>query len=156
MIGPDGKQMGVFPRREALRLADELELDLVEVGPGANPPVCRMMDYGKYLYTRTKREREARKAQRTAEVKEIRLRPKTAEHDVNFKVKQIRKFLQNGSQVRVRIRFRGRESWHSDIGRDLLMQIAKDLSDESSIERMPSMMGRSMLMVLSPKRPDAN
>lgn len=148
--------MGVFPRREALRLADELELDLVEVGPGANPPVCRMMDYGKYLYTRTKREREARKAQRTAEVKEIRLRPKTAEHDVNFKVKQIRKFLQNGSQVRVRIRFRGRESWHSDIGRDLLMQIAKDLSDESSIERMPSMMGRSMLMVLSPKRPDAN
>ena len=152
VIDPEGKQLGVYPRREALRLADELQLDLVEVGPGAQPPVCRLMDYGKYLYTRTKREREARKAQRTSQVKEIQLRPKTAEHDINFKLRQARKFLEDGDKVRVRIRFRGREAWHPEIARDLLIRVSKDLDEVSSVEQIPSMEGRSMLMILGPKR----
>lgn len=128
-----------------------MELDLVEVGPGASPPVCRLMDYGKYLYKRTKREREARKAQKSTEVKEIRLRPKTAEHDIAFKTRHIRRFLEDGNKVRVRIRFRGREAWHPEIARDLLMDIAKDVEDEGAIEKMPAMEGRSMLMILGPK-----
>jgi translation initiation factor IF-3 len=151
VIGPDGNQIGILPLREALRIADDMELDLVEVGPGASPPVCRLMDYGKYLYKRTKREREARKAQKSTEVKEIRLRPKTAEHDIAFKTRHIRRFLEDGNKVRVRIRFRGREAWHPEIARDLLMDIAKDVEDEGAIEKMPAMEGRSMLMILGPK-----
>jgi len=144
--------LGVFPRREALRLAEEHELDLVEVGPGASPPVCRLMDYGKYLYTRTKREREARKSQKTSQVKEVQFRPKTAEHDIAFKIKRARKFLTDGDKVRARIRFRGRESWHPEIARDLLMRVAKEVEDLASIEQMPSLEGRSMLMILTPRR----
>ena len=152
MIDQEGKQLGIYSRREALRLAEDLDLDLVEVGPGARPPVCRVMDYGKYLYTRTKREREAKKTQRVSQMKEIQLRPKTAEHDIAFKVKRARQFLSDGAKVRVRIRFRGRESWHPQIARDLLVRVSKELEDLSSIEQMPSMEGRSMLMILNPKR----
>jgi len=151
VIDADGKQLGIYPFREALRLAQEREVDLVEVAPEAKPPVCRLMDYGKYLYSRTKREREARKSQRRTEVKEIQFRPKTAEHDIRFKIKRIRKFLNEGAKVKVKIRFRSRESWYPEIARDLLMRVADEVADISSIEQMPSMEGRAMLMLLNAK-----
>jgi translation initiation factor IF-3 len=139
-----------MPLRDALQSTQARDLDLVEVAPNADPPVCRMMDYGKYLYEQAKKERKARKAQK-AEVKEIRLRPKTGEHDVAFKVRDARRFLNDGNKVKVRIRFRGREISYPEIGREMLNRIAEDLGDISSIEQEPRMEGRSMLMILSPK-----
>lgn len=133
-------------------MAQQQEVDLVEVAPEASPPVCRLMDYGKYIYGRTKREREARKAQKAVEVKEIRLRPKTGEHDILFKIKRIRTFLGDGAKVRVRIWFRGREISHPDIGRELLTRIAEAVADISSVEQFPSIEGQTMYMLLSPKR----
>lgn len=133
-------------------MAQELDLDLVEVAPAAKPPVCRLMDYGKYVYDRMKREREARRAQKTTDIKEIWMRPKTAEHDIQFKTKRIREFIADGDKVRVRIRFRGREAWHPDIAQELLMRIAREVADVASIEQMPTVEGQAMLMVLSPKR----
>ncbi len=133
-------------------MAQQQEVDLVEVAPEASPPVCRLMDYGKYIYSRTKREREARKAQKAVEVKEIRLRPKTGEHDILFKIKRIRTFLGDGAKVRVRIWFRGREISHPDIGRELLTRIADAVADISSVEQFPSIEGQTMYMLLSPKR----
>ena len=143
--------MGVMPLRDALESTRARDLDLVEVAPHADPPVCRMMDYGKYLYEQAKRERKARKAQKT-EVKEIRLRPKTGEHDVAFKVKNARRFLNDGCKVKVRVRFRGREITYPEIGREMLKRIAQELEDVSSIEQSPRMEGRSMLMILSPNK----
>jgi translation initiation factor IF-3 len=142
--------VGVVPLREALNMARELKLDLVEVSPNADPPVCRMMDYGKFLYERSKRERKARKAQKSIEVKEIRLRPKTGEHDVDFKVRDAERFLKQGFKVKVRVRFRGREITYPEIGRELLQEVAERLSKVSTIESTPRMEGRSMLMILSP------
>jgi len=139
-----------MPLRDALESTRARDLDLVEVAPHADPPVCRMMDYGKYLYEQAKRERKARKAQKT-EVKEIRLRPKTGEHDVAFKVKNARRFLNDGCKVKVRVRFRGREITYPEIGREMLNRIAEELEDVSEVEQRPSMEGRSMLMILSPK-----
>ncbi len=132
-------------------MAQQQEVDLVEVAPEASPPVCRLMDYGKYIYSRTKRERAARKSQKAIEIKEIRLRPKTGEHDIRFKVKQIRSFLGDGAKVRVRIWFRGREISHAEIGRELLARIAEEVADISSVEQIPSMEGQTMFMLLSPK-----
>ncbi len=137
--------------REALNIAREKDLDLVEVAPNANPPVCRIMDYGKYAYERTKREREARKAQKTIDVKEMRIRPNTDEYDRGYKVKRARKWLEDGAKVKVRILFRGREITHPEIGRQILDQIYEELSDIAQIEQQPSMEGRAMLMVLGPK-----
>jgi translation initiation factor IF-3 len=114
--------------------------------------VCRLMDYGKYIYSRTKREREARKSQKALEIKEIRLRPKTGEHDIQFKVKQIRVFLADGAKVRVRIWFKGREISHSEIGRDILTRVAEELSDAAVVEQVPSMEGQTMFMLLSAKQ----
>ena len=142
--------IGVVPVREALAMAREQGLDLVEVSPNADPPVCRMMDYGKFLYERSKRERKARKAQKSIEVKEIRLRPKTGEHDVDFKVRDAERFLKEGYKVKVRVRFRGREITYPEIARELLEDIAGRLSQVSTIESTPRMEGRSMLMILSP------
>ena len=132
-------------------MAQQQEIDLVEVAPEASPPVCRLLDYGKYIYSRTKREREARKSQKAVEIKEIRLRPKTGEHDIRFKIKQIHDFLGDGAKVRVRIWFRGREISHSEIGRELLARIAEEVADVSSMEQIPSMEGQTMFMLLSPK-----
>ena len=151
LIGEDGKQIGIVPLREALNAARERNLDLVEVAPNANPPVCRIMDYGKYIYERAKREREARKAQRTVEVKEIRLRPKTDEYHRGFKIKRAREWLENGAKVKVRILFRGREITHAEIGREILREVAEQLSDVAQVEQQPNMEGRSMLMVLGPR-----
>lgn len=142
--------MGVTSLRDALESTRARDLDLVEVAPHADPPVCRMMDYGKYLYEQAKRERKARKAQKT-EVKEIRLRPKTGEHDVAFKVKNARRFLNDGCKVKVRVRFRGREITYPEIGREMLNGIAEELEDVAEVEQRPRMEGRSMLMILSPK-----
>jgi translation initiation factor IF-3 len=139
-----------MPIRDALETTRARDLDLVEVAPNADPPVCRMMDYGKYLYEQAKKERKARKAQRT-EVKEIRLGPKTGEHDVAFKVRDARRFLNDGCKVKVRVRFRGREITYPEIGREMLNRIAGDLGDVSSVEQEPRMEGRTMLMILSPK-----
>lgn len=143
--------MGIFPVREALELARERNLDLVEVAPNANPPVCRIMDYGKYIYERTKRQREARKAQRrTIEIKEIRLRPKTDDYHIGFKLKRAREFLSEGAKVKVRVLFRGREITHPEIGLALLKRVAAELEDIATVEHQPRLEGRSMLMILSP------
>lgn len=152
LIGPDGDNIGVVSVKEALRLAQEAELDLVEVAPNAEPPVCRVMDYGKFLYERTKKEREARKAQVKVEIKEIRLRPKTTEHHRHFKVRDARRWLESGKKVKVRIRFRGREITYPEIALSDLKSIAEDLSDVAIVEQPPSMEGRSMLMVLAPMK----
>ena len=150
VIDSDGKQLGILPRREALRLAEERSLDLVEVAPNARPPVVKLMDFGKYQYEKAKREREARKASKQIDVKEIRLRPKTGEHDIAFKIRQARSFLESGAKVKVRIRFRGREITHQDVARRQLDRVAQDLSDVSTIEQRPGFEGRTMLMILAP------
>lgn len=152
MIDASGKQIGIVPLREALHAAQQRELDLVEVAPNANPPVCRLMDYGKYLYEQTKRQREARKSQKTTEVKEIRLRPKTGEHDLQFKLKRAREFLGDGAKVKVRVIFRGREITHPEIAVRVLQNVASQLEDVATIEQMPRMEGRSLLMILAPSK----
>lgn len=150
LIGADGQQLGIMPTREALTIAEEQELDLVEVASNANPPVCRLMDYGKYLYEKQKRERESRKQQRQIEIKEVRLRPKTDEHDIQVVLSKIRKFAKEGAKVRVRIRFRGREIFHPEVAQELMQRVADDVSEVVSVESRPTLDGRSMVMVLSP------
>lgn len=150
LIDENGQNVGVVPIAEALEASRNAELDLVEVAPNANPPVCRIMDYGKFLYEKTKKEREARKAQTKIEIKEIRLRPKTTEHHRSFKVRDARKWLNEGKKVKVRIRFRGREIHYPEIALEDLKEIAEELADVSVIEHTPSMEGRTMLMVLAP------
>jgi translation initiation factor IF-3 len=150
VIDSDGKQLGILPRREALRLAEERALDLVEVAPIANPPVAKLMDFGKYQYERAKREREARKSVKKVEVKEVRLRPKTDEHDVNFKVRQARSFLQSGAKVKVRMRFRGREIYNLDVAKKQFDHFAAELADVGTVEQRPSFEGRTMLMIMAP------
>ncbi len=134
-------------------MAVDAELDLVEVAPNADPPVCRVMDFGKFVYERAKKEREARKAQTKIEVKEIRLRPKTNEHHRNLKVRDARRWLENGIKVKVRIRFRGREITYPEIALEDLKEIAVQLSDVSAIEQAPALEGRTMLMILAPTKP---
>ena len=152
LIGPEGENIGVVSIQDAQRNAREAGLDLVEVAPNAEPPVCRVMDFGKFLYERTKKEREARKAQTKIDVKEIRLRPKTNEHHRNFKVRDARRWLEGGMKVKVRIRFRGREITYPEIALKDLKTIAEDLADIAVVEQTPSMEGRSMLMVLAPAK----
>ncbi len=141
-----------MPLKEALAIAQEQNTDLVEVAPTAKPPVCRLMDYGKYLYEAQKRERDARKTQTKVEIKEIRLRPKTGEHDIQYKLKRARTFLERGAKVRVRLRFRGREVTHPEVALDLLARIARELEDVSVIEQRPSKEGMTMLMILGPNK----
>jgi len=138
------------PILEALQVAQEADLDLVEVAPNAAPPVCRVLDYGKFLYERAKKEREARKAQTKVEVKEIRLRPKTSEHHRSFKIRNARRWLLEGKKVLARIRFRGREITYPEIALDDLRSIAEELSDVGKIEQSPKMEGRTMFMILTP------
>ena len=139
-----------MPIHEALAVAREQDLDLVEVAPNADPPVCRVLDYGKFIYERTKKEKEARRAQKAREIKEIRLRPKTGEHDIAHKVRDARRFLKEGCKVKVRVRFRGREITHPEVARDLLKRISKDLEDVGTVEQNPRLEGRTMLMILGP------
>jgi len=135
---------------EALRIARDAELDLVEVAPNSDPPVCRVMDFGKFVYERAKKEREARRAQTKIEVKEIRLRPKTNEHHRDFKIRDARKWLEEGNKVKVRIRFRGREISYPEIALTDLKEVAEALADVSIVEQAPALEGRTMLMVLAP------
>lgn len=135
---------------EALAIARGRELDLVEVSPAADPPVARVMDYGKFLYQQAKRDREARKAQKQIEVKEIRLRPKTTDHHKGFKTRDARRWLEEGMKVKVRIRFRGREITYPEIAREQLVEIAEELSDIAVVEQTPNLEGRTMLMILAP------
>ena len=139
--------------QEALRIAQENDLDLVEVAPGAKPPVCRLLNYGKYVYERAKKEKLARKSQRAVEIKEIRMRPKTGEHDIAFKTKRVREFLADGAKVRLRVRFRGRERSYPEIGRDLLKRVSEALEDVAVVEQAPTIeeRARSVFMLLAPK-----
>jgi len=150
LIGANGENVGVVSIDDAQRMAREAELDLVEVAPAADPPVCRVMDFGKFVYERAKKEREARKAQTKIEVKEIRLRPKTNEHHREFKVRDARRWLLDGNKVKVRIRFRGREIDYLDIALTDLKEVAEALSDVGIVEQAPALEGRTMLMVLAP------
>lgn len=144
--------MGVVPTKKALEIARQAELDLVEVSPNADPPVCRVMDFGKFIYERAKKEREAKKSQTKIEVKEIRLRPKTNDHHRGFKVKDARRWLEDGMKVKVTVRFRGREMDYPEIALTDLKEIAQDLADVATVEQMPSMEGRSMTVVLAPAK----
>lgn len=150
LIDQEGENKGVVPIEEAQTYARDVGLDLVEVAPNARPPVCRVMDYGKFMYEQEKKAKQARKSSKQVEVKELRLRPKTDEHHVNFKAKQARKFLEKGNKVRVRVLFRGRERFHGDIAREMLKEFAGQLSDVSIIEQEPTHEGRSMSMMLVP------
>jgi len=153
LIGPAGENIGVVPIDQAQRIARTAELDLVEVAPGATPPVCRVMDFGKFLYERTKKEREARKAQTKIEIKEIRLRPKTNEHHRSFKTRDARRWLGEGMKVRVTVRFRGREITYPELALEDLKEVAEELSDIAVVEQPPSMEGKVMTMVLGSSKP---
>ena len=150
-MGVDGEQLGIVSTEEAMQKARALDLDLVEVAPGADPPVCRIMDYGKFKYMQSKREQEARKKQTVIHVKEIKVRPKTDEHDMNVKIRHIRRFLEDGDKVKVTVRFRGREmSYASKSGFELLQQIVATVSDLSKVESPPRMEGRTMMAIVAP------
>jgi translation initiation factor IF-3 len=153
LIGPNGENVGVVSIEEALQIAQDADLDLVEVAPNSDPPVCRVLDYGKFLYEKAKKDREARKAQTKVEIKEVRLRPKTSDHHRSFKVRDARRWLTEGKKVRVRIRFRGREIHYPEIALEDLQSIAEELADVGVIEQAPMMEGRTMLMTLSPGKP---
>lgn len=151
LIGADGEQLGITPIREALQIAQDANLDLVNVAPTAKPPVCRIMDYGKFRYETQKKEKEARKNQKIVEIKEIRLSATIDEHDFQTKLRNAVKFLGEGDKVKASVRFRGREIAHSEIGRRVLERLATETADISSQERAPKLEGRSMIMILTPK-----
>ena len=153
LIGPKGENIGVVTIQEALRISRDAELDLVEVSGTATPPVCRVMDFGKFLYERAKKEREARKAQTKIEVKEIQLRPKTNEHHRSFKTRDARRWLGDGMKVKVTVRFRGREVSYPELALEDLREIAQELADLATVEAAPKLEGRVMSMVLSPAKP---
>jgi translation initiation factor IF-3 len=152
LIGPDGEQVGIVDIREALNYADRLNLDLVEVAPMANPPVCKVMDYGKYRYEQEQKAKEARKRQTTISIKEIKLRPKIDDHDFDTKKGHVERFLKKGDKVKLTIMFRGRELVHPHLGERLLRRMAEELADIGEVESQPSLDGRNMVMMLAPKR----
>ena len=151
VIDPEGKQVGILPTSQALAAATEFGLDLVEVSPLAKPPVCKIMDYGRYKYEQTKKQQEAKKKQSTFQLKEIKVRPKTGEHDLQTKLGHIKKFLARKDKVKVTVMFRGREITLSNLGRELLDKIAEAVADIASVEQPPKFEGRTMVMVLSPR-----
>ena len=154
LIGYDGQQMGIYPTVQARRIAEDQNLDLVEIAPNADPPVCRIMDYGKYRFEQTKKEKEARKNQRIIEVKEIRMSPGIGDNDFNTKLKNGQKFLMDGDRLKVTVRFRGREMAHTHIGEELLMGFAEQCSQIATMDKNPKLEGRNMSIFLSPKAPD--
>ena len=150
-IDPDGEQLGVLDTSEAIGKAEDFGLDLVEVQPNADPPVCKILDYGKFKYEAQKRANEARKKQKIIEVKEIKLRPNIDEHDYQVKMRNVQKFLDAGDKVKVTLRFRGREMAHQDLGANVLTRVRKETDEFAKVEAMPKMEGRQMIMVLAPK-----
>lgn len=151
LIGADGQQVGVMPTREALAMAQEANLDLVEVAPQAAPPVCRIMDYGKFKYQQSKKQQEARRRQTTIQVKEVKFRPKIEIHDMAFKMRNARRFLEEGDKVKISVIFRGREIAHTDRGYNLLAQIAEGIADIAQVEQHPKLEGRNLSMIVGPK-----
>jgi len=151
VIGADNNQLGVLPTHEALRLAEEAGLDLVEVSPKAMPPVCRIMDYGKFKYENAKKNKQARKHQTVVVLKEVKFRPKTDEHDLDFKVRAIRRFLEEGNKAKLVIVFRGREIVHPETGQAVLQKVVQRLADIAMVEQIAMMEGRRMNMVIGPK-----
>ena len=152
LLGPEGEQLGVVSIRDALAQAEEAELDLVEIAPTASPPVCRIMDYGKFKYQEAKRQHEAKLKQKQVQVKEIKLRPGTDENDYQIKMRNMVRFLNEGDKVKVTLRFRGRELSHQEFGMRQLERVKADLESIGSVEQMPKMEGRQMVMVLAPIR----
>jgi translation initiation factor IF-3 len=152
VINPEGQQLGVYPIHQALSIAADLGLDLVEINPKANPPVCRIMDFGKFKYEQKKQANLARKKQKIIEVKEVKMRPKTDEHDFNFKVKHIRRFLDEGNKAKVTIRFRGREMAHPEMAAKLLDRVLAVTNDIGEIEQSYRMEGKTMTMILAPTK----
>ncbi len=152
LIGPDGEQVGIVGVPEALNYADRLNLDLVEVAPMASPPVCKVMDYGKYRYEQEQKAKEARKRQTTISIKEIKLRPKIDDHDFDTKKGHVERFLKKGDKVKLTIMFRGRELVHPHLGERLLRRMAEDLADIGEVESEPNLDGRNMVMMLAPRR----
>ncbi|MDY6857143.1 MAG: translation initiation factor IF-3 [Thermodesulfobacteriota bacterium] len=151
VINPEGKQLGIISLKEALRIAEEEGLDLVEVAPNSLPPVCRIMDYGKFKYQQSKKAHEAKKTQTTIQVKEVKIRPKTEEHDFQYKLRHIKRFLMDGNKAKVHIIFRGREITHSNMGIKILNRIAEEVKDIGTIEQKPKLEGRNMAMIIAPK-----
>jgi len=152
LIGADGDQVGIVPLNEALLSADQVGLDLVEISPHADPPVCRVMDYGKYLYTASKQRQIARKNQKQIVVKEIKFRPGTDKGDYSIKLNKLIQFLSDGNKVKITLRFRGREMAHQELGLEMLERIEQDLTDAATVEQRPLREGRQMVMVMAPKR----
>lgn len=151
MIGPDGAQLGIMSPEEALVKAQSMNLDLVEVAPQAKPPVCRILDYGKFRYEQAKKAREAKKKQVVIQLKEIKLRPKTDEHDFQFKARHVERFLRSGNKAKITMMFRGREMAHTALGRRLLDRLADVLKEIAQVEQAPKLEGRNMTMVLAPR-----
>ncbi|HVY65831.1 MAG TPA: translation initiation factor IF-3 [Gammaproteobacteria bacterium] len=152
VIGPNGEQVGIMPVQEALRSAESSGLDLVEVAPGAEPPVCRIMDYGKFVFEQNKKAQSARRKQKQIQVKEVKFRPGTEEGDYQVKLRNLIKFLTNGDKAKVTLRFRGREMVHQEIGAALLKRVQQDLEEVGSVEQQPLMEGRQMVMVIGPRK----
>jgi len=151
LIGNDGEQLGVFPTQEALNMAEERDQDLVEVAPNSSPPVCRIMDYGKFKYQQSKRAHEAKKKQKIIHVKEVKLRPNTDQHDYDFKLKNAFRFLESGDKVKVLVFFRGREIVHRENGQKLLVRATKTLEDIAVVEQEAKQEGRTLCMIFAPK-----
>ena len=151
VISDAGEQLGILPIQEALRAAEERGLDLVEVAPQAEPPVCKIMDFGKYKYEQAKKAHESKKHQKVVQVKEVKMRPGTDTHDYNFKLEHAKRFLKQGDKVKVTVVFRGREMAHMDLGKSLLDRVVADISESGNIEMTPRQEGRTMIMIIAPK-----
>ncbi len=151
VINKEGTQLGILPLKEALRIAAEEDLDLVEVAPQSRPPVCKIMDYGKFKYEQSKKAHEAKKSQTIIQVKEVKMRPKTEEHDFQYKLRHIKRFLDNGNKAKVCVIFRGREFNHKEMGRSILDRVAEEVKDIAIVEQAPKLEGRNMAMIIAPK-----
>jgi translation initiation factor IF-3 len=152
LVGIEGEQLGVVPVTEALRMAEEAEIDLVEIAPTAKPPVCRLMDYGKFKYRESKKAHEAKLKQKQMQVKEVKFRPGTDDGDYNIKVRNLVRFLTEGDKAKITLRFRGREMAHQELGMALLKRVEKDLQEVGTVEQFPRLEGRQMIMIVGPKK----
>ncbi|MGH8427406.1 MAG: translation initiation factor IF-3 [Gammaproteobacteria bacterium] len=152
VVGMDGQQIGVLPVEEAIQAAYNANLDLVEVAPTAEPPVCRIMDYGRFVFEQNKKQQSNRRRQKQMQIKEIKFRPGTDDADYRIKLKKIMEFLEEGDKAKVSLRFRGREMLHQELGQELLARIREDLAEEATVEQMPKLEGRQMVMLLAPKK----
>lgn len=152
LVGNEGEQLGIVSVREALALAEERDVDLVEISPNAEPPVCKLMDYGKFKYEQSKKRHEAKLKQKQVQIKEVKFRPGTDEGDYNVKMRNVGRFLADGDKVKITLRFRGREMAHQDIGLTLLRRIEADLAEVAVVEQFPKLEGRQMVMMIAPKR----